>query len=150
MSAYIQRNYMKKSLSDAQSKSLAQQDKLVSRIKAADIVVMAYPMHNFSMPGQVKLFFDAVMLNGETFAMGQKLMAGKKSLTLFTSGGIYPQDQVSLDYPNWDNLTLTAKINFNFMGFDESVVLGTSLRDKAESRLSEIEDKIGDLIKRWY
>ena len=152
MAAYVKRNYMKQPLGDAETRLLAPHDALVKQLKAADITVMAYPMHNFGMPGPVKTYLDAVMLAGETFQMGQKLMAGKKSLTLYTAGGQYPQHQVTVDYPNWDTLTLNAKINFNFMGFDECEVIGASLRDPSteSERFRQADQKLQDLVGRWY
>lgn len=151
MAAYVKRNYMNQELTPTEKLLLNSHDRLVPQFKAADLIVMAYPMHNFGMPGLVKLYFDAVMLNGETFEMGKKLMAGKKALTLFTAGGIYPNHQASIDYPHWDTLTVTAKINFAFMGFDESEVVGTSLRDPAttEKHLAEAGQKIEAALKRW-
>jgi FMN-dependent NADH-azoreductase len=152
MAAYIKRNYMKQPLSSSESALLADQDCLTLQFKTADVIVMAYPMHNFGMPGVVKTYFDAVILKGETFEMGKKLMAGKKALTLYASGGIYTQDHVTLEYPHWDTLTLNAKINFGFMGFDQSEVIGTSLRDPATEpeRLRVAGEKISALVKQWY
>ena len=152
LAAYSKRNYMNQSLTETEARSLSQQDQLIAQIKAVDILVMAYPMHNFGMPGIVKSYLDSILFNGETFAYGKKLMAGKKVLTLFTSGGLYPQDYASVEYPHWDTLTQTSKINFNFMGFDEVEVLGTSLRDpkQAEARLQELQEKIRALTQRWY
>jgi FMN-dependent NADH-azoreductase len=151
LGAYGKRNYMKQELKPEEKKLLAAQDRLVAQFKAADRIIMAYPMHNFGMPGLVKLYFDAIMLNGETFEMGKKLMAGKKALTLFTAGGVYPSHQASIDYPHWDTLTMNAKINFIFMGFDQAEVVGTSLRDPDcfEKNFSEADQKISAVLKNW-
>jgi FMN-dependent NADH-azoreductase len=152
MAAYGKRNYGGMALNEQEQRSLAEQDRLVKQLKSADVVVMAYPMHNFGMPGVVKTYFDAVMLNGETFKMGEKMMAGKKALTLYTAGGLYTPDIANLQYPNWDTLSLNAKINFTFMGFDEAEVIATSLRDPhlADGRLIEADQKIRALISKWY
>jgi FMN-dependent NADH-azoreductase len=152
MAAYKKRNYMKQALSSTESAALAGQDRLTKQFKAADVVVMAYPMHNFGMPGVVKSYLDAVMLNGETFEMGKKLMAGKKALTLYAAGGVYTPDHVTLEYPHWDTLTVNAKINFIFMGFDQAEVVAASLRDPATEaeRLGAASEKISALVKKWY
>ncbi len=152
MAAYGKRNYMGQALSTSEAQSLAKQDELTAQFKSADVIVFAHPMHNFGMPGLVKTYLDAVMLNGVTFEMGKKLMAGKKALTLYTAGGVYPQHQVSLDYPHWDALSLMTKINFSFMGFDETEVIGTSLRDPAtaEINLADAQTRIQKLTNRWY
>jgi FMN-dependent NADH-azoreductase len=113
---------------------------------------MAYPMHNFGMPGIVKSYFDAIMFNGETFEMGKKTLAGKKALTVYSAGGVYTPDHVTLEYPHWDTLSLNAKINFGFMGFDQTEVVAASLRDPATEaeRLNTAGEKISALVKKWY
>ena len=150
--AYYKRNYQNLPLNSKEANLLSENDRLVKQLKSCDILVMAYPMHNFGMPALVKAYLDAVILNGETFEMGKKMMAGKKSLTLFTSGGTYNTELVNLEYPNWDTLTMLAKINFGFMGFDQSEVIGTSLRDPASEaeKLSQAVIKIKDIVKKWY
>ena len=150
--AYYKRNYGKQKLNDSESALLEKNDKLIAQLKSADVLVMAYPMHNFGMPASVKAYLDAVIFNGETFEMGKKMMAGKKALTLFTSGGIYSQDHFNLDYPNWNTISLLSKINFGFMGFDEAETVQTSLRDAATEveRLAEVKKQIQQVVKKWY
>lgn len=150
--AYYKRNYNHQKLDAHEAKLLQKNDELAEQLKSADILVMAYPMHNFAMPAKVKAYLDAVILKGNTFEPGQKKMEGRKALTLFTSGGIYGEEKVTLEYPNWNNLAFTAKINFNFMGYDEAEVIGTSLRDEktAEKNLSDAHKKISAVVKKWY
>jgi FMN-dependent NADH-azoreductase len=152
MSAYCKRNFDNLPITSEEADSLKQNDLLVKQLKSCDILVMAYPMHNFGMPALVKAYLDAVLLNGETFSPGKKIMIGKKSLTLFTSGGNYSSNLVNLEYPNWDTLTMLARINFGYMGFDESEVINTSLRDPATAteKLAQVAVKIKDVVKRWY
>ena len=40
-------------------------DRMTEQLKSADIVAIAYPMNNFSMPAPVKAWFDSVMLKGK-------------------------------------------------------------------------------------
>lgn len=150
--AYYKRNYNGQKLNENEARLLEQNDHLVAQLKSADILVMAYPMHNFGMPATVKAYLDAVIIKGETFEPGKKLMAGRKALTLFTSGGIYSEDIFNFEYPNWDTIRLLAKVNFGFMGFDESETISTSLRDedKAEERLLEAKKKIHQIVQKWY
>ena len=150
--AYYKRNYGGQKLNESEAKLLEQNDKLVAQLKSADVIVMAYPMHNFGMPAAVKAYLDAVVIKGETFDYGQKMMAGKKVLTLFTSGGIYSENTFNFDYPNWNSIALMTKANFSFMGFDESEIIGTSLRDESteSERLNEAKSKISTIVKKWY
>ena len=151
---YIKRNYAKEPLSDTEQEQFAPFLERVAQIRAADVVVMAYPMYNFSMPGVVKSYFDAVMFYGETFSKEatQPLMHGKKALTLFTSGSEYPSGPTSEEYPHWDALTVLVKICFKFMGFSEVEVVGTSLRDPVQeaTHLAETTARIRTLVHQWY
>ena len=156
MNAYKLRQYMGKTLSSDEAQAIEPNDKLIAQLKSADIIVMAYPMHNFSMPGRVKSYLDAVMMAGVTFSnnIAEKKMAGKKALTLFTSGGTYSPESVSEKFPHWDTLTQTAKINFRYMGYDEVEVLSvaSSWKDDATktTRLNEFRTKAEALSKKWY
>ncbi len=152
MSAYYKRNYGGQNLDAKEAQSLAAQDAFKQQLISSDILVMAYPMHNFGMPAAAKAYLDAVVMKGETFEYGKKMMAGKKALTLFTSGGQYNHDEVNLQYPNWDTISMLAKINFGFMGFDESEVVAESLRDEATKaeKLAAIDVKIEQIVKKWY
>ncbi len=150
--AYYKRNYGGQKLNSDEAKLLEQNDKLIAQLKSADVVVLAYPMYNFGIPATAKAYLDAVIFNGETFEAGKKLMAGKKALTLFSAGGIYSHDEFNLNYPNWDTITLLSKVIFNFMGFDESDTIGTSLRDpeKQAERLDQSRQKIREIVNKWY
>lgn len=149
MQAYYKRNYGGNELNEAEKGLLAGQDELKNQLKAADLLVIACPMHNFGLPALVKGWLDAVIMKGETFDYGKKMMAGKRALALFTSGGEYSHDKFDLEYPNWDALTMLAKVNFGFMGFDKYEVLGASLRDesKKEAKLAEIRDGITKFLE---
>ncbi len=148
--AYYKRNYGKQQLDHNEAKLLEKNDKLIAQLKSSDVLVLASPMHNFSFPAAIKSYIDAVAFNGETFEAGKKMMAGKKALALFTAGGTYSEDSFGFDYPAWNALALTAKINFKFMGFDEGEVIGTSLRADAEKNLAATHEKIKKLVKAWY
>lgn len=147
--AYYKRNYGGQKLDEKEAKLLAQNDQLIAQLKACDLLVLAFPMHNFGMPAAVKAYLDAVIFNGETFEMGKKLMAGRKALVLFTAGGIYAEDKFDLNYPNWNAIAFNAKVNFGFMGFDDSEVIGTSLRENAEEKLVEVKEKIQMVLGKW-
>jgi len=149
--AYYKRNYGGQKLNENEEKLLVANDKLIAQLKSADVLVMAYPMHNFGMPAAAKAYLDAVVAKGETFEYGQKMMAGKKALTLFTSGGVYSEDVFNFDYPNWNTISLIAKANCSFMGFDACDIVGISLRDEATetSRLMEAQEKIAAIVKTW-
>lgn len=150
--SYYKRNYGGAKLEASEAKLLEKNDQLIAQLKSADVLVMAFPMHNFGTPAAIKSWMDAVIFKGETFDYGQKMMAGKKALALFTSGGAYSQDTFNFDYPNWNSIALMCKANFSFMGFDEGEVLGTSLRDEssAAQNLKITQEKLRALVNKWY
>lgn len=149
--AYYKRNYGGQKLDESEAKLLQKNDELIAQIKAADIVVFAYPMHNFGIPAAVKAYLDAVIFKGETFDYGVKLMAGKKALTLFSAGGIYSDENFNFEYPNWNTIALQSKAMYGFMGFDDIETIGTSLRDPAtaQERIEEVRNKIKNILKKW-
>lgn len=153
LKAYIMRNYMGKELSDDLRKSISKMDRMTKQFKDADVVVMAFPMYNFSMPAAVKAYFDSILMKGETWDMGEGgyigLMNGKKALILMSSGGMYEGQMAS-----WDHATTLAKLEFQFMGFEkiEQVTIGGVNADPAsiEKKLLEAKEKIRSIASDWY
>lgn len=151
--SYINRNYLGKDLNDDEKKSLAKMDMMAAQIKNADIVVLAYPMYNFSLPAIVKAWFDSILLKGETWDLGDKgysgLLKGKKALTLMASGGIYDGDSKS-----WDHATPLTELLFKFMGFEEIKnvkVAGINMTpDKVEDLEKKGQEKVRKIVNVWY
>src|SRR5579872_5356551 len=154
MTAYIHRDYLKEEISDAQKKVLAKMDRMTRQIKSADIVVMAFPMHNFSTPAPVKAWFDSVMLKGQTWdaADGKYLglMSGKKALVIVSTGGLYTKEPMI----HWEHALSLAKIEFQFMGFsDVRGILneGMNVGDEVQSaNLRNSLDSLTKIAKEWY
>lgn len=151
INAYYKRNYANQLLDPREISFLAANDYLIAQLKSADIVVIACPMHNFGYPAIVKAYIDAVVFNGETFAYDKKMMAGKKIITIFTSGGSYSSDTFNFNYPNWNTIALLAQATFGFMGFDEVKTIGTSLREEQTKakNLEEIKSQLVEIADKW-
>ncbi|MEP6997370.1 MAG: FMN-dependent NADH-azoreductase [Betaproteobacteria bacterium] len=68
-------------------------DALVDELAAADIVVLAVPMHNFGLPAALKSWIDHVVRAGRTFSYSADgavgLLKGKKAILVVSRGGIY-------------------------------------------------------------
>jgi len=68
-------------------------DQLIAEVKAADTLVIAAPMYNFTIPTQLKNWFDLIARAGITFtyteAGVQGLIEGKKAVVITTRGGIH-------------------------------------------------------------
>lgn len=144
--------------------ALAKMDRMTAQLKSCDVVVLASPMYNFSLPATVKAWFDSVMLQGDTFLPNPKgaflgLMTGKKALVLMTAFGTYSMGDGtvgSLFGPTYDHGFSLAKLEFKFMGFSEiRGVLGEGMSpSKDESTkarlLEEAVEQVRSITQDWY
>ena len=75
--------------SEAEQAALALTDELL----AADVLVLAAPMYNFTIPSTLKAWLDHVLRAGVTFKYTetgpQGLLSGKRAFVLTARGGIY-------------------------------------------------------------
>ena len=82
--------------SDAQREVVAYSDGLIAELKSADVIVLAVPMYNFTVPSALHAYFDHVARAGETFRYTEKgpegLVTGKKAYVVVTRGGVYGED----------------------------------------------------------
>ena len=73
--------------------TLALSEELIGELERADEYVIGVAMHNFSIPGTLKLWIDQIARRGRTFAYGKNgpegLLKGKKATVLAASGGAY-------------------------------------------------------------
>jgi len=78
---------------DKQRALVAQSDALVNELFAADTVVIATAMINFSVPSNLKAWIDYVARPGRTFKYSEKgpegLVTGKRIILVSATGGIY-------------------------------------------------------------
>ncbi len=76
-----------------QAKALALSDRLIDEVVAADVLVLAVPMHNLGIPSTLKAWIDHVVRAGRTFNYsphGPKgLLQGKRAIVVLASGGVY-------------------------------------------------------------
>ena len=81
--------------SEADWQALALSDALVDQLLAADVIVVAAPMHNFGLPSSLKAWIDHIVRPGRTFSyseMGpQGLATGKKAVVVLARGGVYSE-----------------------------------------------------------
>jgi len=151
--AYIRRNYLGEELTSDQAGSLAKMDRMTAQLKAAEAVVLAFPMHNFSFPAPVKAWFDSVMLKGETWDVAETgyvgLMQGKKALVLMASGGAYDGD-----YAPYEHALSLAQVEFGFLGFDDVQCVSAQgmnlFPDRAEEIVAEQQTKVREVAASWF
>lgn len=106
---------------DAQRAIVAQSDALIAELQAADVVVLTAPMYNFTIPAQLKSYFDWIARAGVTFrytAEGQPegLVKGKTVFIVTTRGGAYEGT------PN-DSQLPYLKTMLGFLGMNDVNVL---------------------------
>lgn len=124
-------------------------NELLAEFLAADILVIGAPMYNFTIPSQLKAWFDRVLQAGKTFrytADGPVGLAGGKQVYIASSrGGIYSTEGARLMDFQEDYLRTVL----GFVGITdiriiraEGVAIGEEVRNRA---LAEAEDAIRDL-----
>jgi len=73
---------------------VAYSDALIAELNAADVIVFAVPMYNFSVPSTLRAYFDHIARAGVTFRYtpeGAKgLIEGKQAYVFIARGGIHP------------------------------------------------------------
>ena len=76
-----------------QAAALAVSDVLIDELLAADVIVLAVPMHNFGPPSTLKAWIDHVVRVGRTVSYSQKgpegMLKGKRAILVLASGGVY-------------------------------------------------------------
>jgi FMN-dependent NADH-azoreductase len=79
--------------SDLQKEAVVLSDELIAELEAADTIVLAVPMYNFSIPSTLKAWIDHVARRGRTFRYTEKgpegLLTNKKVFVLVSRGGVY-------------------------------------------------------------
>jgi len=105
---------------------------------AADAVVIAAPMYNFSIPTQLKAWIDRIAVAGQTFryteAGPEGLCGDKKLVIVSTSGGLHTGQPSSVGHEQY------LRLMFGFLGITdiefvraEGLAYGDDMRTKAIS-----------------
>ena len=123
---------------ETERKLLALSDVLVDELFAADIIVLATPMINFTIPSNLKTWIDYVARAGRTFsysAAGPKgLVTGKQVILVAAKGGVYSGN------PALDFQVPYLKSVLGFLGMTDVEVLeveGTAYGPEAAEKAVE-------------
>nr|WP_319398186.1 NAD(P)H-dependent oxidoreductase [uncultured Carboxylicivirga sp.] len=150
MKAYKKRNYGGEQLPNELANAIKSMDIFTEQFIDADLVVLATPMHNFSLPGIVKMYFDNIMQNGRVFKYedGKQigLMSDKKFAALYTSMGSYKGE-----YGFMDNLKTILKIELDFMGIKdyELIHAATGNESLLDLQLNRANEAISNMVNKW-
>jgi FMN-dependent NADH-azoreductase len=97
--------------------------KALTELLAADTLVLAVPMYNFSVPSTLKAWFDHVLHPGQTFeytsAGPRGLLKGKKAVILISSAGDYSAAPAS----SMDFVEPYVRTIMGFMGITDITVI---------------------------
>ncbi|CAH0159667.1 FMN-dependent NADH-azoreductase 1 [Pseudomonas sp. Bi123] len=105
---------------------------------AADAVVIAAPMYNFTIPTQLKAWIDRIAVAGQTFryteAGPEGLCGGKKVVIVSTAGGLHAGQPTGTAHEEY------LKVMFGFLGITDiefvrahGLAYGDEVRNKAMS-----------------
>ncbi|HHX8718113.1 FMN-dependent NADH-azoreductase [Vibrio alginolyticus] len=133
-------------LSQEQQAVVDLSDTLIEEVKAADTLVIAAPMYNFTIPTQLKNWIDLIARAGVTFKYTengvQGLIDGKKAIVITTRGGIHK------DSPT-DNVTPYLRTVLGFVGItDVEFVYAEALNmgeDAAAKGISEAQSQLATM-----
>ncbi|MDW2368440.1 FMN-dependent NADH-azoreductase [Vibrio sp. 1078-1] len=133
-------------LSQEQQAVVNLSDTLIEEVKAADTLVIAAPMYNFTIPTQLKNWIDLIARAGVTFKYTengvQGLIEGKKAIVVTTRGGIHK------DSPT-DNVTPYLRTVLGFVGItDVEFVYAEALNmgeDAAAKGISEAQSQLATM-----
>lgn len=131
-------------------KSISSQ--LIDEVKTADAIVLATPMHNFTVPATLKAYIDLLLMPGETFGYTSNGPEGKVSdrpvMLVCTSGGQYFDT-------GRDFLVPYLRATFDFIGIrdvDTVCAGGLAIQNIRENSLqnasSELEQKVSPFHKK--
>lgn len=130
----------------AQAERVAMDDELIAELMAADIVLLAAPMYNFTIPAQLKAWIDAISRAGVTFRYNPDgpvgLVMGKTVYIVTTRGGIHR------DTPN-DLMVPYLRTVLGFLGMtDLRVVYAEGLACGPEAGSKAIA-QAREAIQQW-
>lgn len=154
LTAYINRNFLGYELLPEDKKLLSKMDRMAAQLKSADIVVVAFPMFNFSMPAIVKAWFDSVIQEGVTFGRGNDghkvSNAEKKALTLISSGGVYSNESSA----GREHALSLSNLEFQYMGYSDVrgiLAEGMALKEEIKQiNLNKSIRQVRAIAKEWY
>jgi FMN-dependent NADH-azoreductase len=93
----------------------ALQDRLISELLAADVLLVGAPMYNYSVPSALKAWIDHIHVPGRTapFDVAAQPLAGRPAVIISSSGGSYDEGSPT---EGWDHAVPVLRL-----------ILGTSL-----------------------
>ena len=128
---------------DDQRKTLALSDMLIAEIEAADTLIIGVALYNFSIPASIKLWIDLVCRARKTFTYSEDgpkgLMAGKKAIVCFVSGGTAFGSDI-------DFASGYIRHILGFIGITDVTFIAADKRFKDDQALTRADEAVDALI----
>jgi FMN-dependent NADH-azoreductase len=115
---------------------------------AADTIVIGAPMYNFTIPTQLKTWFDRIAIAGTTFRYTENgpegLVGDKRVIIALARGGFYGEGQPTASF---EFVERYLKAAFNFLGIEPEFVLAEGLAVSPEQREQALELALGEALR---
>ncbi len=140
-------------LTDIEQRIVAAKQKAKDALSAADIVVLAFPLWNLTIPAKLQTFVDYVYEAGFTFKYDEngqavQLMRDKKAIILSARGGSYSSPEAA---PMEMAATYVRNVFGGVFGMeiiDEVIIEGhNAAPDQAETIIAQGLEKVADAAK---
>ncbi|MCG7586259.1 MULTISPECIES: FMN-dependent NADH-azoreductase [Photobacterium] len=122
-------------LTARQKETLALSDQLIEEVKASDTLVIAAPMYNFTIPTQLKNWFDLIARAGVTFSYTETgpvgLLTDKKVIVVTTRGGIHKDGATDLMVPYLKTILGFVGLTDVEFVYGEALAMGDEFATKA-------------------
>lgn len=127
-----------------QAELAAYADELISELQAADTIVIASPVYNFSVPATLKAWADLVARAGTTFKYTETgpegLLAGRRAYIAIASGGTPLGSEI-------DFMSSWLEHFLGFLGIEvvETVAADGLMGPDAEAKVAAAREKIAKI-----
>ncbi len=114
----------------------------------ADTVVIGAPMYNFTIPTQLKSWFDRIAIAGKTFRYTENgpegLVGGKRVIIALARGGFYNEGSPAAAFEFVERYLTAA---FNFLGIEPEFVVAEGFAVSPEQREQSISQALGETVR---
>lgn len=114
---------------------------------AADTIVIGAPMYNFTLPSQLKAWFDRILVAGKTFRYTENgpegLARGKRVIVALARGGMYDAGSPAASL---EHLESYLRGIFNFIGIEPKFVVADGLNFRPEQREASLNAALGETM----
>jgi len=125
-------------------------DTLIDELEHSDAIVIATPMHNFTVPAPLKAYFDIIIRAGKTFKYTSNgpegMLTDRPVMLISCSGGCYHGTKSDFLTPYLNHI-------LNFIGIKNITSVaaeGLAMQDKAIASLTTARGKLEELLESFH